>query len=91
MPADNRTTAQDIQSTIDNISESDNLAANIELGRFERLMVKGNPAVLKTEGPKIVVNSPTAATTQAVTPRVIVPPNDHDHWKEGALSEKSMF
>jgi hypothetical protein len=48
IPKNNRTTAQDIQSIIDNIAEG-GIDANVELGRFERLMMEGKPAVLRPE------------------------------------------
>ena len=53
IPKNNRTTAQDIQSIIDIISEG-GVDANVELGRFERLMIEEKPAVLHAEEPEIV-------------------------------------
>ena len=42
IPADARTTAQDIQSTLENFSKR---GINVELGHFERSMMEGKPVV----------------------------------------------
>jgi hypothetical protein len=67
IPADARTTAQDIQSTLDELSER---GINVELGHFERLMVEGKPAVSHTEGPKTVVpaSDPVPSSAHQVIP-----------------------
>jgi len=80
-PADARTTAQDIQSTLDNLSER---GINVELGCFERLIVEGNPAVSHTEGPKTVVpaSDPVASSTQQDIP----PPQDHQRLALDAMT-----